>query len=897
MKSSGFSSCIPKTIAETMENASKPNSWRNPRTDPKVLFGPFVNSPATQMFLESFKTGFVRWCVSALIDRFLTTPYKLEAVLVLFYGKLFGRDKNLTISQSFLTIAQASFIFIPWVWLFDFSQGREARDYCTVLSLIFGGVHRPIVSYMAFRNTDEENLGDFVKGVVPTASFIAIDIVFLVLRAVWRHFRFMFGFITAGTVIWWSLGAVSGVLPAFDPRQIVRRGIWGLSSGAARLGFRIYDIVVGGTRNANSAIEAWEMRRAASKMSALPEYAYSPLDAANHEFRILRLRRRTLRAELVCDFIQVPVDEAPPFEAISYAWGGEQLTEAIMVDGKRLTVTPTVLKLLWYRRSFFSEAYLWIDALCIDQRNQVEKEDQIPLMRDIYKRASRTLVWLAHPCDAPRAHKARGLSMNIISLGTRMESGALSADQVLYMLSSDSGMPTLASLLSRTFFERLWVVQEIALAKKVHVLYGDITVEWDNLATVAKFLGDPRLMGSLRGGDGSLKGVDEWPLRMEEMMRAIRNVANIVSINMLRRAQVYDMLLLSLSQAMAYALSNFRTTIPHDRIFGALSLVSDGAVLVGRPNYEEPVRDLYTRVARRIIDCDSSFSVLELAGTGYGKRIDGLPSWVPDLTRGNQGKRVSLSASSFFRNRRVSPNSVPADSSLDYNGSFTLDMELRIEGIVFDAISHIQDATCMSLALYSDFGLSDDTADDFIDQLCNWYEEARALASNDSKTRSLYGSRLQAEFFNALMSCAAYSNSVGSGLTVDLLENALQAAKQSYQDPSFNYSLHLKKLQSERGLSEAEVHALLSGFNQVLSAMGESAGGKRFATLASGRMALVPPGSRPGDTICYIRDTSVPFVIRPAAGKGYYELVGSCYVHGVEDECTKDEGWEGMTLV
>jgi hypothetical protein len=882
-----LSSCIPKTIAETMENASKPNSWRNPRTDPKVLFGPFVNSPATQMFLESFKTGFVRWCVSALIDRFFATPYKLEAVLGLFYGKLFGQDESLAISESFLAFAQASFIFIPWVWLFDFSQGREARDYCTVLSLFFGGVHRPIISYMAFQNTDEENLSDFVKGVLPTAFFIAIDIVFLVLRAAWRHFRFLWGFIIAWTVIWMSLGIVSHVLPAFNPRQIVKHGIWGFASEGARLGLRIYDILVGGIRKANRAIEALEMRRAASKMSALSKYAYSPLDAANREFRILRLRRRTLRAELVCDFIQVPVDETPPFEGVSYAWGGEQLTEAIMVDGKRLAVTPTVLKLLWYRRSFFSEAYLWIDALCIDQRNQGEKEDQIPLMRDIYKTASRTLVWLAHPSDAPRAHKARGLSMNIISLGARMELGVLSADQVLYILSSDSGMPALGSMLSRAFFERLWVVQEIALAKKVHIVYGDITMEWDSLASAAKFLGDPRLMGSLREGD-------EGPLHTGATMRTIRNVANIVSIDFLRHDQAFDRPLLRLSEVMAYAVSHFQTTIPHDKLFGVLSLVSDGAFLIGRPNYEEPVRDLYTRVTRRILHWDPSLCILELAGTGYGNRIEGLPSWVPDWTRGNQGKRISVS---FDRRYRLVSDSEPWSY---YDPSFPLDRELSIKIISFDKISKIQHSICMPWLLSSDFGIGDGNAHEFIDLLYNWYEEARFLASNDTSTCSLYGSRLRAEFFHALMGCAAYSGLNGSGLTgltLEVLEDALQVSRRSSQYPGSDYGVLLRKLQSERGLSEAQVYALPPAFNQVLFALGESAGGKRFATLESGRMALVPPETRPGDTICYIRDTDVPFVIRSAEDKRHHELVGSCYVHGVADQCVREKGWESITLV
>jgi hypothetical protein len=42
---------------------------------------------------------------------------------------------------------------------------------------------------------------------------------------------------------------------------------------------------------------------------------------------------------------------------------------------------------------------IWIDAICIDQANEKEKENQIPLMAEIYAKARRVVVWLGEAKD------------------------------------------------------------------------------------------------------------------------------------------------------------------------------------------------------------------------------------------------------------------------------------------------------------------------------------------------------------------------------------------------------------------------------------------------------------------------------------------------------------------
>jgi hypothetical protein len=87
------------------------------------------------------------------------------------------------------------------------------------------------------------------------------------------------------------------------------------------------------------------------------------------------------------------------FEAISYCWGPmvAQSQHSIQVDGKFLTIQPSADVVLRRFRLPSQPRKLWIDSVCIDQSSIAEKNQQVPLMSEIYVRARRVLVWLGDP--------------------------------------------------------------------------------------------------------------------------------------------------------------------------------------------------------------------------------------------------------------------------------------------------------------------------------------------------------------------------------------------------------------------------------------------------------------------------------------------------------------------
>ena len=78
----------------------------------------------------------------------------------------------------------------------------------------------------------------------------------------------------------------------------------------------------------------------------------------------------------------------PRYETVSYVWGNTNKSEIIRVDGPegpaKVHVTQSLSTVLRYLRYPGQTRTLWIDALCLNQRNRAELSQQVPRMRDIY---------------------------------------------------------------------------------------------------------------------------------------------------------------------------------------------------------------------------------------------------------------------------------------------------------------------------------------------------------------------------------------------------------------------------------------------------------------------------------------------------------------------------------
>lgn len=191
-------------------------------------------------------------------------------------------------------------------------------------------------------------------------------------------------------------------------------------------------------------------------------YGYEPLDRGKRQIRLVRLL--SLHEQLeerpipVLEMRTVDIDDKDPpsYLALSYVWGPGPPSCAITVDGRNFFIRTNLYDFLC---SFArlpdnqNQPLLWIDQLCINQEDFPERNQQVQLMSQIYRRCESLIMWL-------------GLSVygDVYEFSTKTHK-----------------LDFVHRFLEFTYFSRLWVVQEVMLAKKAQILCGDVWVDWHEI--------------------------------------------------------------------------------------------------------------------------------------------------------------------------------------------------------------------------------------------------------------------------------------------------------------------------------------------------------------------------------------------------------------------------------
>jgi hypothetical protein len=184
----------------------------------------------------------------------------------------------------------------------------------------------------------------------------------------------------------------------------------------------------------------------------MSQYSYSPLQAGQNRIRLLRLLPAEAdEAEIQCELFDYSLDDSRRnhlYEALSYVWGDPKNTLPVLMHGQRFEVTVNLHAALLRLRNHAMQRILWVDAICINQVDQKEKEHQIQAMAKIYGQANRVVVWLGEAADGSdeAIEQLRVTGDNTPSAPIR-ERGPISG-------------PTLA-LLQRPWFRRIWVKQQL----------------------------------------------------------------------------------------------------------------------------------------------------------------------------------------------------------------------------------------------------------------------------------------------------------------------------------------------------------------------------------------------------------------------------------------------------
>lgn len=129
---------------------------------------------------------------------------------------------------------------------------------------------------------------------------------------------------------------------------------------------------------------------------------YQPLPLGEW-IRVLEVHEAA--SELVCNFKTVCLNDCDiEYSAVSYAWEDTTPTSSISFpDGRSLPLSRTLTALFDSLRQGQSTFTVWIDALCMNQTDPLEKAHQVSLMGKVYARAKRVLAWLGKSHNRARA--------------------------------------------------------------------------------------------------------------------------------------------------------------------------------------------------------------------------------------------------------------------------------------------------------------------------------------------------------------------------------------------------------------------------------------------------------------------------------------------------------------
>jgi hypothetical protein len=188
-----------------------------------------------------------------------------------------------------------------------------------------------------------------------------------------------------------------------------------------------------------------------------PFFVYESLGSSRDSFRLCKLMPGSDDAPVRCELINGSVSaQKDRFVALSYTWGSAAEPRWIRLNGLAFHVQQNLLDALKVIRAADEEILIWIDAICINQRDVMEKNHQVSMMGDIYRNAKAVFAWLGPAADDSDAY---------FDYLDKFSEGATEDMK-------DAANRAVKFLNRRPYWRRAWIKQELILAKEIKVYCG-----------------------------------------------------------------------------------------------------------------------------------------------------------------------------------------------------------------------------------------------------------------------------------------------------------------------------------------------------------------------------------------------------------------------------------------
>ncbi|KAK8004661.1 hypothetical protein PG989_004380 [Apiospora arundinis] len=390
------------------------------------------------------------------------------------------------------------------------------------------------------------------------------------------------------------------------------------------------------------------------------------------------------------------------YEALSYTWGDERPSASISLNETSFLCRPNLLEALRRLRRADEPLPLWVDAICINQDDTIERNHQVSLMKTIYSRAKVVDVWLGDSTPGSEQGmmflRTMHETLSAVHINTRpMRVGSTWArggqhsslvrasrernaeefksyyEPILKLLRDKeagwiSDLDAAVALLQRPWWTRMWTLQESVLGREVRVFCGDSVAPLQDFFELSYFI-------FLSLNFRSWSGTD---ISANVNARAAWSTADLRD-HVKHRGLVSPLLALDSTWQR-------KASDPRDKIFGVMGLV--GNAFDFDADYEWSVERVYTAAITAIAKKEKCLTFLGFISEQSDLRNPKLPSWVPDLEMHSTIESdyiSSLSKPRFYaRLYDASRLGTQKDDTITVDGSI-----LGLKGLVVDQITDV----------------------------------------------------------------------------------------------------------------------------------------------------------------------------------------------------------------
>ncbi|KAI0895030.1 heterokaryon incompatibility protein-domain-containing protein [Annulohypoxylon nitens] len=541
------------------------------------------------------------------------------------------------------------------------------------------------------------------------------------------------------------------------------------------------------------------------------------------EIRVLQILPGDVTAPIKCELRVASLSTISEYETVSYVWGDFTDLVDIELDGRKVGVTKNLHVLLHRLRRKSKIRSVWIDQLCINQKDNEERSIQVRLMRQIYSKCSCGLIWFGELHENVTLEDAKIVVDFFTYIGVFLRTGSEEGHPKPIFASSEAlSKRFLTALRSISYYEcpwwlRIWTVQEAVLPKQSTIVWGPFEIPWDIFILGARtftFTAFSKLKIV-----SNLSPEEQWAV-----FNIFRQVKALANANNLKHDPISVMTRWRGRQA----------TDPRDQVY-ALTGLNDPGLLPNseKCDYSIEPSEVYEIVTKDLIRFYGNLLPISmnprLAKTHATR---GIPGWALDLNAPRNFWTPWTIDRNLYANSNANRGMTPSPINLDTKKA------LGLTGAFVDVVK---------IADYEEHWIKDTQAITKI--IRRWY----SLATQNGDKHHL---ARQKDFALLIL------NNIVRGKDWDFTSPVVQ----DDIDAVFEY------------LDTGEPNHTIDSI--MASTMLQS-----FFVTETGLMGLGHLETQPGDEIWIFSMGKVPFSLRKREGSqesdGSYEFFGPCYVQGL----------------